>query len=340
MIHTSRILYWFLIMTTLVACNDTRTPEVANPSPTVYVVMTTEATSEVITPVPTLEPTEPPTCYQDKLPADIATSYAIQGWQEFASQIGIRLMYFYFPKDCLADSLEWDGQRILYGDLIPEDEVGLVILNPVDGGTLGALYQHLIRHEYWQMGPEDYPVILDDTDGMSRNLVFLRLNELNGDNTIIGSPLTVMTSLAEHEYIHIVQGRNNPDLAEMVWSDSNYQAFIEGYSNIGNVSSQRYYFETQAAIGILQNLDLMNRSGTLQTQIATALEGQGLDVASVIASAPPVYDRHIQAFFLRVGGQAYIDGLEQGEISPYALFTRAGSGDLTAYNIIKVILDN
>ncbi len=90
--------------------------------------------------------------------------------------------------------------------------------------------------------------LLDDSTGASRNLVFLRVNELNGDQTIIGNPLTVLTSLAEHEYIHVAQSRNNPDLAEMVWTDKDYQYFIEGYANIGNVSSQRYYFETQDAI--------------------------------------------------------------------------------------------
>jgi hypothetical protein len=39
-----------------------------------------------------------------------------------------------------------------------------------------------------------------------------------------------------------------------------------------------------------------------------------------------------------VGGQAYVDALQQGEISPYVLFCRAGSGDLAAYKIIKEIL--
>ena len=56
------------------------------------------------------------------------------------------------------------------------------------------------------------------------------------------------------------------------------------------------------------------------------------------AAGPPIYDRHIQAFFLRVGGQAYMDALQQGEISPYLLFCRAGSGDLVAYRIIKEVL--
>ncbi len=271
------------------------------------------------------------------LPAEIATSYAIQGWQAFATQAGFDLLYFYFPPDCPAESLERDGQSILYSGLVPANQVGLVILNPVKAGVLGTFYRHLIQHEYWQMGPEDYPALLDDSTGASRSLVFLRVNELNGDQTIIGNPLTVLTSLAEHEYIHVAQSRNNPDLANMVWTDKEYQYFIEGYANIGNVSSQRYYFETQDAIVLLQNLDLMNRAGSLQSSIAVALEAQGSNPSTFLAEDPPVYDSHIVVFFLRVGGQSYVDGLKQGEISPFLLFTRAGSGDLEAYRVLTAI---
>ena len=297
------------------------------------IAFTLEATTE---PSPT--PTALPPCYITDLPVEIATSYAIQGWQAFAAQAGFKLLYFYFPPDCPAESLDYDGQNILYSGLIPPDHVGLVILNPVETGLLGSFYRHLIQHEYWQMGPEDYPALLDDSTGASRNLVFLRVNELNGDQTIIGNPLTVLTSLAEHEYIHVAQSRNNPDLADMVWTDQEYQYFIEGYANIGNVSSQRYYFETQDAIVMLQNLDLLNRAGSLQTSISMALEKQGSSVSSFLSENPPVYSSHVDAFFLRVGGQAYVDGLHQGEISPYLLFTRAGSGDLGAYKVIQEII--
>jgi hypothetical protein len=327
--HAWKTLAWTLVTLILAACNTNLTPGTLNPSPTVYVTTPLEA-------IP--EPTDPPACYQTTLPTDISTSYAIQGWQEFATRIGISLEYFFFPEDCPVDHVEWDSQKLLYGNLIPEDQVGLVILNPVDSGTLGALYRHLIQYEYWQMGPEDYPVLLEDKTGVNKNLIFLRYDELNGDDTIIGDPLTVLASLAEHEYVHIAQSHNNPDLAEMVWSDDAYQAFIEGYANIGNASSQRYYFETKSAIETLQNLDQLNRSGSLQSRITTALQDQGMDAARFLAADPPIYDRHIQAFFLRVGGQAYVDALQQGEISPYLLFCRAGSGDLAAYKIIKEIL--
>ncbi len=258
--------------------------------------------------------------------------------QAFAKSAGFTIILFYFPADCPPDSLERDGQSILYGNLLQEGQVGLVILNPVEGGSLGLLYQHLIQHEYWQMGPEDYPAVLENPVGLNKNLVFLRLDELNGDNTIIGNPLVVMTSLAEHEYIHVAQSRNNPDLASMVWNDREYQALIEGYANIGNASSQRYYFETKAAIEILQSLDLMNRNGLLQDKIIAALESMELDLNQFKGIPAPVYDRHIQAFFLRVGGQAYLDALDQGEISPYVLFTRAGSGDLTAFELMQAVL--
>jgi hypothetical protein len=313
--HACRALVWMLVSLLLVACNASLRPGGLTPSPTVYTTMTAEATPE---------PTDLPPCYQTTLPADIATSYAIQGWQEFATQSGIVLNYFYFPEGCPADLLELDSRRILYGDLIPEDQVGLVILNPVDSGSLGALYRHLIQYEYWQMGPEDYPALLEDKTGVNKNLIFLRFNELNGDDTIIGDPLTVLASLAEHEYIHSVQSRNNPNLADMVWTDKDYQFFIEGYANIGNASSQRYYFETKSAIEVLQNLDQLNRSGNLQSRITIALQEQGLSAAVFLAADAPIYDRHIQAFFLRVGGQAYVDALQQGEISPYLLFCRAG----------------
>lgn len=328
-IHACKNLVWVLVTLFLGACTTGLRPGNLTPSPTLYVTPTTEAT---------LEPTDLPSCYQTTLPPDIATSYAIQGWQEFAAQSGIVLMYFYFPEGCPADLLELDSRRILYGDLVLEGQVGLVILNPVDSDILGALYRHLIQFEYWQMGPEDYPALLEDKTGVNKNLVFLRFNELNGDETIIGDPLTVLASLAEHEYIHIAQSRNNPDLADMVWTDKDYQFFIEGYANIGNASSQRYYFETKSAIEILQNLDQLNRSGNLQSSIIKALQGQGSSVATFLAADAPIYDRHIQAFFLRVGGQSYVDALQQGEISPYVLFCRAGSGDLVAYRIIKEVL--
>jgi hypothetical protein len=327
--HTARSLVLILVTLLLAGCKTSLRP--GNPTllPTVYVTNTVEATSE---------PTDQPICYLTVLPADVATSYAIQGWQQFSALSNIVLKYFYFPEGCPADLLESDGQRLLYGDLVPEDQVGLVILNPIDGGSLGALYQHLIQYEYWQMGPEDYPALLEDKTGINKNLVFLRFNELNGDDTIIGDPLTVLASLAEHEYIHIAQSRNNPDLADMVWTDKDYQFFIEGYANIGNASSQRYYFETKAAIEILQNLDQLNRSGNLQSRITNALQEQGMSAAVFLAADAPIYDHHIQAFFLRVGGQVYVDALQQGEISPYVLFCRAGSGDLVAYKIIKEIL--
>jgi hypothetical protein len=333
------ILMGLLSLLNLCTCNVPPPPTDVYPT----VIATHTATVAIPTPSVTFEPTVKPklspACYQSELPPDIATSYAIQGWQVFAAQADFNLTYFYFPPDCPADSLELDGQNLLYSDFAGKDQVGLVILYPVNVGILGALYQHLISHEYWQMGPEDYPALLEDSPGMNKNLIFLRVDELNGDQTIIGNPLIVLTSLAEHEYIHIAQGRNNPDLANMVWSDKDYQYFIEGYANIGNASSQRYYFETQAAIATLQNLDLMNRGGELQSRIAAALEKQGLDSLSFLAADLPVYDRHIQAFFLRVGGQAYLDGLRQGEISPYLLFTRAGSGDLAAYSVINDITD-
>jgi hypothetical protein len=326
----------------LAACSVTPTPGVTQQDVSISTIPAATEISQVVTPTATatVAATLIPTCFLSELPVEIATSYAIQGWQEFSIQAGFTLMYFYFPTNCPANNYERDAQAILYGGLIPEGVVGLVILNPVVPGVLGVLYKHLVLNEYWQMGPEDYPAVVDNMEGMDRNLIFLRVNELNGDDTIIGNPLTVLTSLAEHEYIHIAQSRNNPDLAQMVWSDSDYQAFIEGYANIGNVSSQRYYFETQDAIVMLQNLDLMNRADNLQSRIASALENQGSNVSAFLAADPPVYDRHIHAFFLRVGGQAYVDRLRQGEISPYALFTRAGSGDLTAYSIIKEIFKN
>jgi hypothetical protein len=308
------------------------------PTPLMEPVATIGLASPTATITPAATATAIPACYGTELPVEIATSFAIQGWQAFATQAGFGLAYFYFSPDCPAESLERDGHNILYTGLVPADQVGLVILNPVESGVLGAFYQHLIQHEYWQMGPEDYPALLGDSIGVNRNLVFLRVNELNGDQTIIGNPLTVLTSLAEHEYIHVAQSRNNPDLAEMVWTDMDYQYFIEGYANIGNVSSQRYYFETQAAIVLLQNLDLLNRAGSLQSSIAVALEILGSSVSTFLAEDPLVYDSHIETFFLRVGGQVYVDGLKQGEISPYLLFTRAGSGDLGAYYVIQEML--
>jgi hypothetical protein len=289
-----------------------------------------------LTPQPT--PTPYPPCYLSDLPVDIVTTYAIQGWQQFANQAELKLVYYYFPEDCSAEALERDGHEILYESSLPSDSVGLVILNPVDSGVLGLLYKHLVVHEYWQMGPEDYPALLDDGPATNKRLVFLRVNELNGDETIIGSPLTVMASLAEHEYIHVAQSRNNPDFAEMVWSDKDYQDFIEGYANIGNASSQRYYFETKAAIEILQNLDMMNRNGLLQAKIEQVLAGMDSSSEAFNASPPVVYDRHVRAFFLRVSSQAYLDALNEGTISPYVLFTRAGSGDILAYKVIREVL--
>jgi hypothetical protein len=287
-------------------------------------------------PLPTVLPTFSPSCYQNPPPENVTESYAIRGWQAFAETNAFPVNIYYFPADCLPNGLEQDARTVLFGNILQNDQVGLIVLNPIESGSLGSLYSHLIQHEYWQMGPEDYPAILADQEGMNKNLVFLRVDELNGDNTIIGDPLVVMTSLAEHEYIHIVQSRNNPDLAGMVWSDKDYQAFIEGYANIGNASSQRYYFETRAAIEILQSLDLMNRNGSLQTRLRAELEQQGLDPAEFKRSPPSIYDQHVRAFFLRVGGQAYIDFLEEGEISPLELFIRAGCGDLSAYQLMRV----
>jgi len=328
-----------LLMLLLMGCQPPASDPVDSPILSTITQSPDREIEASITPQPSVTPTLMPPCYLTELPADAASSYAVLGWQAFAAQMGINLAYFYFPADCSPDSIIRDGERILYSSLVPDDRIGLVVLNPVDDGMLGVFYEHLVRHEYWQMGPEDYPALLEDSAGVNKNLVFLRVDELNGDETIVGNPLEVMTSLAEHEYIHIVQSRSNPTLAEMVWGDKDYQYFIEGYANIGNVSSQRYYFETQAAIALVQNLDLMNRGGTLQPGIATALQELGMDSESFLANATPVYDRHIEAFFLRVGGQAYVDGLRQGVISPYLLFVRAGSGDLIAYDVIRALFN-
>ncbi|HEY9078310.1 MAG TPA: hypothetical protein VIO61_17370 [Anaerolineaceae bacterium] len=308
--------------------------------PTIIPITLTPAIIPTIPPLPTstASPTSTnfPPCYQEKLSAQMEDTPAIRGWKTFASRANIQLHYFYFPPVCSKEALERDAERIFYGSTVGPDETGLVILNPVYEGKLGDLYHHLAWYDFWQMGPEDYPYILKNDEGIRPNIVVLRVDRLSGDGKVGTNITTMMEGLAEHEYIHTIQAINNPHLAKMIWQNDTYRAFIERYANIGNNSSGRYFRAAPTYVSLLQFLDGLNQQGILEARVVDILQKRGLTINHLPPnSKQPIYGQNLRSFLETSGGKKYIEQLSKGQINPLMLVESAGSGKLEIYKLLQ-----
>ena len=211
------------------------------PTQTPTVVHTATVTN---TPEPTITPTpidyDTIACYSENLPYAWAESAAVLGWKFFADKNELDYRLLYFPSLCSEDAVEQDLSYLLY-DNKNLDETVFLLLDERSTGFAARFHQHLTFYDFWAMGPEDYPMLVEGGEEVNPNLLFFRTDRLNGEGFEGNEILQIMIGLGEHEYIHTVQGRNNRRLALDIWEDPIYQAAIEFYANMGNNAAHRYF---------------------------------------------------------------------------------------------------
>ena len=273
----------------------------------------------------------------ETLPPGYENVAAVEGLRLFTAENDLKLRTIYFPYNCPPEDADQDAELLFFGNMIADDEVALVVLEETWSGVLGTLYGHLMWYEFWAMGPEDYPMVLERSEGIETNIIIFRADKTNGDGHEGNSLLGLMTGLAEHEYIHTVQGRNNPDLAEMIWNTGVYRAFIERFANVGNNTGQRYYRATYTMMTLLQVLDGVNSSGELEPLAAEILADKGYDIDSFLGRELAAYNKHVRLAVQTMGGDAYVAQLSSGRVSPLTLVEMAGCGDLVAYDVVHDI---
>jgi len=220
-----------------------------------------------------------------------------------------------------------------------EKETTLLLLDEVTLGSLGTLYNHLHNYDFWAMGPEDYPMVMETNRYVNPNVIIFRTDRLYGEGNEGNEILGLMVGLGEHEYIHTVQARNNPDLADMIWSDGVYRALIERYANLNNNSGSQYYRAPYSYLSLLQMIDGLNEMGELRSATEEILEEMGYSVDDFLAHPYLNYDSHLRSLLISVAGQNYITHLEKNELNALLLVKRAGLGDITAYDLVHNLYD-
>ena len=298
------------------------------------------------TPLPAQETAQPteipvyaPACYLDPLPQVFEYSAAIEGWKLFATPRNIISHYIYFPSTCSVESMEQDVNALFFGRLIPQNDIAIVLLDPIYEGTVGKLYYHLNNYAFWGMGPEDYPMVIDRNQYVNPNIIIYRTDRINGEGTEGNAILSMMQSTAEHEYIHTVQGSNNPDLAQLLWSDGVYRAFIERYANLYNNSGMRYYQAAPTIMALLQFLDGMSTRGLLEGKVTEILAAQAINADAFLTRDIRIYNDNLKAQVTSLGGTAYLDTLSSGRFNPLLLVSLAGCADIQAYDMLRRLYD-
>jgi hypothetical protein len=289
------------------------------------------------TTVPTPTPVPDPVCMIETLPPGYENAAAVEGLRLFTAENNLKLRTIYFPYTCPPEDVEQDAELLFFGNIIADDEVALIVLEETWTGVLGTLYGHLLWYEFWAMGPEDYPMVIERSENIETNIIIFRADKINGDGHEGNSLLGLMIGLAEHEYIHTVQGRNNPDLAEMIWNTGVYRAFIERFANVGNNTGQRYYRATYTMMTLLQVLDGLNSRGELEPLVGEVLAEKDFDIDSFLGRELAIYNKHVHLAVQTMGGDAYVAQLSSGRISPLTLVEMAGCGDLVAYDVLHEI---
>jgi hypothetical protein len=165
--------------------------------------------------------------------------------------------------------------------------------------------------------------------------VILRSERLFGDGTAGSTDTNRMIGLAEHEYIHTVQGRNNPRLASMIWSNAVYRAYIERYANLGNNATARYFRAAPSILSLLQFLDGLNQQNLLEPKVSDILKKNGSTLEQFLEGKYPAYSNHLSNLLISVSGKKYLDQVSTGRVSPIYLVVRAGSGKLDAYDLLR-----
>jgi hypothetical protein len=336
------------------ACN-TGTPEFTSsptpsptPSPTGTPTLTptltpTATLTETLTPTATPEP-----CYSMDVPASWEYTLAISQARTFAEKNQLTLRVITYPLDCSEEQLRQDLLYFYYRQPVDYNELWLLVLPDTLDGPLGALRYHLIYNGFWAMGPEDYPKLLVEALQLGDqaanlpparpNVIMFRRDRLDGawgEDTP-----DIMRRLIEHEYIHTVQGRNNPKLSVMIWDEFSYRAFIERYANLGNNSSDRYSRGTVTFYALLLFLDTLNQQGTLEGKVQTFLQGMDTSLQEYLDHKGIVLiDMDIKQAILEISGEKYLQRISQGIISPYYMIVLAGSGNVQAYNLIKQLYE-
>ena len=350
--HQSKWLILFAVFVVLLVsgCTEKTVPTVVEtatiqPTLTEIVPTNTPVVESSATPEPTqtLTPTlavdyDTIACYSEDLPYAYAESSAVVGWKYFAEREGISYRAIFFPAMCSLDAIEQDLEYLLYNNQ-DTDETIFIMLEETHSGTLGQFYTHLTKYDFWAMGPEDYPMILDQDKFVNPNLIFFRVDRMNGEGFEGNEILGIMVGMGEHEYIHTVQTRNHPDLAFEIWNDPIYQACVEFYANLNNNSGQRYYRAPSAYLSLIQMLDGLLQMGDLEDAVLEALEEQDLTLDEFMGQEIYIYNSNINDLMVNMAGNNYLEYLQREELNALLLATRAGLGDLAAYTLIRTIYD-
>jgi hypothetical protein len=309
------------------------------PTQTTTVASTATATN---TPEPTITPTpidyEAIACYSENLPYAWAESAAVLGWKFFADNNELDYRVLYFPSLCSEQAVEQDLTYLLY-DNKNLDETLFILLDERSTGIAATFHQHLLFYDFWAMGPEDYPMLVEGSEEVNPNLLFFRRDRLNGEGFEGNEILQIMIGLGEHEYIHTVQARNNRRLAVDIWQDPIYQAAIEFYANIGNNAAHRYFRANTAYFDLMSMLYRLHQMDKLDSYSEVILEEMGLSLDAFKNKELVIYDANIREAAIKMAGNNYLAALQEGEINAFMLATWMGLGYRDSYELVRTLYD-
>lgn len=329
----------------------TETPAITptdNPTATVTLTPTLPPTH---TPTPTLTLTAtatPEPCYTLDVPASWEYTLAVSQARKFAEKNNLVLKVFTYPTNCPDEKVKEDMQYFFYGQEVDDNELWLLVVPETLRGPVGSLHYHLIFYDFWAMGPEDYPKVLVEALGLKdqlaslppvrANVIMFRRDRLDGAPGENSSDL--MRRMIEHEYIHTVQGKNNPNLAQLIWDDLPYRAFIERYTNLGNKAASRYARGTVTLYAMLLFLDTLNQQGILQEKVTEVLTKKGVTLAEYLEHPGiRIISFNMDEEILDISGADYLARIQQGSPSPYYMITLAGSGSLLGYEVLQQLYE-
>ncbi|NSW51980.1 MAG: hypothetical protein HPY85_05710 [Anaerolineae bacterium] len=307
----------------------TVTPQDNTPSPTTGVTL---VPTETQTPAP-ITP-----CYSEDLPYAYAESPAMVGWRYFAQQTNLSSQVVYFPDTCSESEIQGNLEYLFYTDQ-EADRTTILLLSETQLGVMGSMYSHLNTNEFWAMGPEDYPMVLSTDGYINPNILIYRIDRLYGEGHEGDEILGLMMGLAEHEYIHTVQARNNPDLAELIWGDPIYQAVIERYANLDNNSGSYYFQATYSYLSLIQMLDGLSEMGELDTRVKSVLGEMEISLEDYLAVELVNYDTHLRGLLVSVAGEKYLTHLEKKPVNALLLISRLGLGDVASFTLVRTVYD-
>ena len=314
----------------------TNTPEPEH-TPTITIVPTVTNTPE-----PTITPTpidyETVACYSENLPYAWAESAAVLGWKFFADNNELDYRLLFFPPLCSEAAVERDLTYLLFENR-KLDETVFVLLEERNSGIAAKFHQHLLFYDFWAMGPEDYPMLVEASEEVNPNLLFFRTDRLNGEGFEGNEILQIMIGLGEHEYIHIVQAHNNRLLASDIWEDPIYQAAIEFYANMGNNAAHRYFRANSAYFDLMLMLSNLHQMGKLVTYTEAILAEMGLTLDEFKEKELVIYDANIRKAAINMAGNNYLTALQEGDINAFMLATRMGLGDKDTYTLVRTLYD-